>query len=212
MLVISCIKYDIIYENDENIKFSCDSDGEHTLQWVFWKDADDGEDVGADCAMLDYVRWYPAGEEPPQIGNETLDEFYEWLKAHGQLSPEQQTSANASPSAARSIARSLLGASASGKSVSLLREFIAGTNPQDENDTFSATISFDADGNPVVTPSTGSLTEQQIAQRKYIIYGKKSLADEDWTKIEGAETTKDFNFFYVTVELIDEPNHPIFHP
>ena len=177
------------------------TDGSHTLEWIFWKDSEDGDDVGANCAMLDYVRWYPAGEEPPSIGTASLDAFYAWLKANHQLTAEQQDAAEASVAAARSIARSMLGSSAQGKSVTLLREFIAGTNPEDENDSFTASISFDADGNPVITPSTGSLTDEEIAMREYVTFGKLNLSDDVWTPITGDLTTKDFRFFKVEVKL-----------
>jgi hypothetical protein len=164
-------------------------DGEHELEWVYWKDEmDDPELVGANCAMLDYVQWFPAGEEPPTLGEETLDAFFEWLKTHNQIEP----------TATKQTALALFsaGTAAAGKSVPLYDEFLAGTDPEDEKSEFKATIEL-KNGTPVVSPSPDLGNA-----RRYTVYGKKDIGDatEAWTPVvEGEESN--YRFFKVTVDM-----------
>jgi hypothetical protein len=164
-------------------------EGEHILEWAYWKDEiDDPELVGANCAMLDHVQWYSAGEEPPELGGKELDEFFEWLKTHNQIA------ATATKQEAQSVF--LAGTAAVGKAVPLYAEFLAGTDPEDPTSEFKATIEF-KDGLPVVSPSP-DLGDA----RRYTVYGKKNIgdADEVWTPVcEGEEGN--FNFFKVTVDM-----------
>ena len=164
-------------------------EGEHELEWVYWKDEiDDPELVGANCAMLDYVQWFPSGEEPPTIGGETLDAFFEWLKSNKQIGA----------AATRQEAMDLFfaGTAAAGKNVALYDEFLAGTDPKDPASGFKAIIDI-KDGKPVVSPSP-DLGDA----RRYTIYGKKDIGDtsEAWIRVEeGGESQ--FRFFKVTVDM-----------
>lgn len=138
------------------------------------------------------------------LGDESLNTFYEWLESHGQLSDEQLAEVEASPepiAAAQAIAQEMFTNCASGKSATLLAEFIAGTDPTDPDDSFTASISFDSDGNPVITPSTGLLSDDEVAMREYTTYGKTDLSVQDWTPITAPLQTKDFRFFKVSVRL-----------
>jgi len=164
-------------------------EGEHILEWAYWKDEmDDPELAGANCAMLDHVQWYPAGEEPPELGGKELDEFFEWLKTHGQIA------ATATKQDAQAVF--LAGTAAVGKAVPLYAEFLAGTDPEDPTSEFKATIEF-KNGSPVVSPSP-----DLGGTRRYTVYGKKDIgdADEVWTPVgEGEEAN--YRFFKVTVDM-----------
>ena len=80
------------------------------------------------------------------------------------------------------------------------QDYVAGTDPTDPDDVFTASITFDAEtGEPVISWSP-ELTEAEAAKRTYRIYGKVRLTDEDWTEIpEGEEGG--YNFFKVSVEM-----------
>jgi hypothetical protein len=164
-------------------------EGEHTLEWIYWKDEMDEPDlVGANCAMLDYVQWFPLGEEPPTLGDKTLDAFFEWLKAHNQI--------ESSATKEKALAMYSSGASAAGKTVSLYQEFVAGTNPNDKESQFRAIIEF-KDGLPVVSPSP-NLGET----RRYTIYGKNDIGNESekWSLIDRGEECN-YRFFKIKVEM-----------
>jgi hypothetical protein len=164
-------------------------EGEHTLEWIYWKDEMDEPDlVGANCAMLDYVQWFPLGEEPPTLGGETLDSFFEWLKLHNQI---EQT-------ATKQTAIDLFsaGTAAAGKSTPLYNEFLAGTDPKDVKSEFKATIEL-RNGIPVVSPSPDLGNA-----RRYTVYGKKDIGDstEVWVPVVDGEAC-DYRFFKITVAL-----------
>jgi len=79
------------------------------------------------------------------------------------------------------------------------QDFVAGTDPTDENDKFTASITFDEDGKPQIAYSPKFIDEAEAAKRTYKKYGKVKLNDNDWTLIDGNEA--DYNFFKVTVEM-----------
>ena len=164
-------------------------DGAHVLEWIYWKDEIDDEGlVGADCAMLDWVQWYPKGDEPPDVNDQVLDEFFAWLKEHHQI-PEN---------GGKKLAQTTIAERrrAPGKSVTLYEEFVAKTNPEDVDDVFKATIEF-VDDSPVVTPDP-----YYPESRKYTLLGKKNLDDpnEEWVEVKEGEEGN-YNFFKVTVEM-----------
>ena len=162
-------------------------DGVHLLEWTYWKDEIDDEDlVGANCAMLDYVQWFPQGEEQPTINGNALHEFFEWLKEHNQLSDDQTLA-----DAATIIDN---GTCAEGKSMSLYDEFIAGTDPENENDEFRVTITIEGD-RIVVSPSPDLGTN-----RIYTTYGKKLLHDERWEHVEEGHESE-YHFFKIVVRM-----------
>ena len=86
----------------------------------------------------------------------------------------------------------------SGKDMYVWQDYVAGTDPTDKDDTFTAIISI-VDGKAVVSYSP-ELDEEEKTRRKYTVYGKRSLADDEWLIVtEGQES--DFKFFKVTVEM-----------
>lgn len=87
----------------------------------------------------------------------------------------------------------------SGNPMFVWQDFVAGTDPTDSNDVFTASITFDATtGEPVVSWSP-ELSAAEAAKRSYTTYGKVRLTDPDWTPIDGDEA--DYNFFKVEVKM-----------
>lgn len=87
-----------------------------------------------------------------------------------------------------------------GNAMMVWQDFVAGTDPTDENDVFRASITFDKETNEPVISWTPELSEAEAAKRKYTTYGKAKLTDKEWTPIaEGEE--ENYNFFKVTVEM-----------
>ena len=86
-----------------------------------------------------------------------------------------------------------------GNLMQVWQDYVAGTDPTDENDVFTASITFDEDGKPLIA-YTPELSEAEAAKRKYTTYGKVKLSDKEWAVVpDGGEDA--FNFFKVTVEM-----------
>ena len=78
------------------------------------------------------------------------------------------------------------------------QDYVAGTDPTDETDVFTASVTI-VDGKVQVSYSP-ELDDARKALRKYTTWGKKSLMDTKWTEVqEGSEA--EFNFFKVSVEM-----------
>lgn len=87
---------------------------------------------------------------------------------------------------------------ADGVAILAWQDYVAGTDPTDETDVFTASITI-VDGKVKVSCSP-ELDDARKALRKYTTWGKKSLMDRDWTEVqEGCEA--EYNFFKVTVEM-----------
>lgn len=81
----------------------------------------------------------------------------------------------------------------SGNPMFVWQDFVAGTDPTDPDDVFTASITFDTTtGEPVVSWSP-ELSSTEAAKRSYTIYGKVRLTDPDWTPVDG--DAADYNFF-----------------
>lgn len=88
---------------------------------------------------------------------------------------------------------------AAGREMYVWQDFVAGTDPTDEEDVFTASITFDEAGNTVIS-WTPELTEAEADKRVYRKYGKVKLNDTNWTEITGDEADN-YNFFKVSVEM-----------
>ena len=78
------------------------------------------------------------------------------------------------------------------------QDYVAGTDPTDEKDVFTASITI-VDGKATISYSP-ELDDDRKAMRKYTIWGKASLMDANWTEVqEGHEA--EYNFFKVSVEM-----------
>ena len=84
-----------------------------------------------------------------------------------------------------------------GNALLVWQDYVAGTDPTSVDDVFTATIAM-VDGEPVVG-YTPELPEAEKAKRKYTIYGKARLQDDDWTVVDG--DAANYNFFKVAVEM-----------
>ena len=78
------------------------------------------------------------------------------------------------------------------------QDYVAGTDPTDETDVFTASITI-VDGKVKVSYSP-ELGDARKALRKYTTWGKVSLLDTGWTEVEPGKEG-DYNFFKVTVEM-----------
>ena len=86
-----------------------------------------------------------------------------------------------------------------GKPMMVWQDFVAGTDPTDENDVFKASIAFDNETGAPIISWTPVLSAAEAAKRIYRKFGKVRLTDADWTEISG--TGAEYNFFKVTVEM-----------
>ena len=77
------------------------------------------------------------------------------------------------------------------------QDYIAGTDPTDEDSKFTVKIDI-VDGEPVITwePDTPELR----ATRVYKTLGKKTLMDKDWVDVTDKDQSE-YHFFRVTVDL-----------
>ena len=78
------------------------------------------------------------------------------------------------------------------------QDYVAGTDPTDETDVFTASITI-VDGKVKVSYSP-ELDDARKVLRKYTTYGKAKLTDTEWTVVKESEEDN-FNFFKVTVEM-----------
>ena len=79
------------------------------------------------------------------------------------------------------------------------QDFVAGTDPTNPNDKFSASITFNKDTNEPIISWTPELSATESAKRSYKKYGKVKLTDTNWTLIDG--DAANYNFFKVSVEM-----------
>ena len=88
-----------------------------------------------------------------------------------------------------------------GNAMFVWQDFVAGTDPTDADDKFTASITI-VDGVPVTSYSP-ELPPEQKALRSYKTYGKEKLADADWVDITNCsnEERAGYNFFKVSVEM-----------
>lgn len=87
-----------------------------------------------------------------------------------------------------------------GNAMFVWQDYVAGTDPTDENDVFTASITFDEDGKPQIAYSPEFKDEAEAAKRKYTTYGKAKLNDKEWTEVPDGDEAN-YNFFKVTVEM-----------
>lgn len=86
-----------------------------------------------------------------------------------------------------------------GNAMYVWQDFVAGTDPTDENDIFKASITVDSEGKPHIAYSPTFLHDSEAAMRKYTIFGKVKLTDE-WSEVAFGDEGE-YNFFKVTVEM-----------
>jgi len=87
----------------------------------------------------------------------------------------------------------------SGNAMLVWQDYVAGTDPTDENDIFTASITTDTNGKLLIS-YTPELSDDEKAKRIYKTLGKVKLTDTDWTEVPVGHEA-DYNFFKVTVEM-----------
>ena len=164
-------------------------EGGAVIAWEYVKD--NSNDRGEDAGFVDQIVWTPV---PRTIAGPS-DVW--WAKYPGLLARLGLSDTPENRVAALQM-RSPGDVASGGKATTVLQDYIAGTNPLDSSDVFTATITME-NGVPAVSWKP-QLSKEEARLRNYMIYGKKSLGELDWSPVaEGSEP--DYNFFCVGVEL-----------
>lgn len=165
-------------------------EGGAVLAWEYVKDyiTDKAEDAG----FVDQISWTPAEREimPP---DEWWNRYPDLLGRLG-TNDRSQALRMRSPGSAGSGGKTRR----DGTPMTVLDDYVAGTDPTDSSSIFTATIEL-VDGVPVVK-WTPALSESETMLRNYTIYGKKDLQDGAWAPVAEGHAYE-FNFFHVAVEL-----------
>jgi hypothetical protein len=164
------------------------SAGKHVLQWEYWKDEmDEDELVGDNCARLDNVKWMPVSQESQYTTTTSVPVPFSDIRTS--YSNYWQAAEGDYESAAHMIGRN---------GYAIWESYLAGLVPDDENSKFTAKIEMLPDGTPKVTwePDTPELR----ATRTYITYGKKTLLDRDWKPVTDSNKNQ-YHFFKVEVKM-----------
>lgn len=161
------------------------------LTWTYVKD-NYGLDRGEDAGFIDEIVWEPE-ETMPDIPSSW------WAKYPGLL---ERLSVSDYAVAMKMQSPGSEGSNgkfkADGTPMKVWEDYVAGTDPLDSGSKFTATISFDENGLPVIE-WLPAMTEAETALRHYLIYGEEELGGE-WEPVpEGEEGY--YNFFKVTVEM-----------
>ena len=152
--------------------------GQHVVTWVYSKDGQGAS--GMDCAWLDMVTWMPdyAGSGASSIQS-----------ADGRSVPETWLNSFGLDTAA-----SVVDEDTDGDGMTNYEEYIAGTDPLDQESNFRISIEMTSDGRPIIEaiPDLGD-----SATRTYIFEGKEKLTDKEWS----AANATLHRFFRVRIEV-----------
>ena len=182
----------------ERVELAFTDEGVHLVEWKYSKDDLDEDDIGDDCGWVDDVVWIPEGRAGA-IPGATLSTYpavpFDWIDRHG-LGPRHQNGGETFEQAAK-MPSPYGKRDANGNVLSVLDEYVAGTDPQNENDTFHAEIELE-DGK-VVVKWHPELSPEEAAKRVYRTFGRELLGFGEWVElIDG--NTDGFNFFKTAVE------------
>ena len=163
-------------------------------EYYYWVQGVNGGGAGKVSGSA--IGWCDIDKEPEEADNpvyepssEYYDGFCEWAVSNGLIEVESA----AYPAQVRSAALAL-----DAKGEPIWQDFIAGTDPSDENSQFKVKIEI-VNNEPVITWSP-ELKSEEAALRKYTVWGKAKLSDAKWLEVpEGSEG--DYNFYRVTVEM-----------
>ena len=154
-----------------------------------WRAFLDGEGLGESAKS-----WAAADEDDPGVAwVEGVPVGYGWLAKYGLTNVRSPEEAAKASSGKRDAA---------GLEMFVWQDFVAGTDPTNENSRFVATITFE-NGLPIVGWSPKFAQPADEALRAYTIWGKKDLWEQDWIKVD-RNSDADYNFFKVTVDMVGE--------
>ena len=159
--------------------------GKNTLKWEYAKDGE--TDEGEDCIWVDRVVWVPAdGNGATLTSGEPVP--YAWLEEYGLgADSDFETAANA-----RTGKRGALG-----RELAVWEDYVAGTNPTNEDSVFRAHIDMSGDKPKITwTPDLNEGGTKDL--RVYRTFGAKT-PDGQWFEVKGDE--EKYNFFKVSVEM-----------
>ncbi len=88
---------------------------------------------------------------------------------------------------------------AGGASMLVWQDYVAGTDPTNSDDNFTASITFDENNKPIIGWSPELKDESGNYLRKYTVYGKSKLNEVAWAEVK--DDAENYNFFKVTVEM-----------
>jgi hypothetical protein len=152
--------------------------GQHVITWLYSKDGQSAS--GMDCAWLDMVTWMPdyAGSGASSIQS-----------ADGRSVPETWLNSFGLDTAA-----SVVDEDTDGDGMTNYEEYIAGTDPLDQESNFRIFIDMTPEGTPRIEaiPDLGD-----SATRTYIFEGKEKLTDKEWS----AANATLHRFFRVRIEV-----------
>lgn len=160
-------------------------EGGAVVSWTYEKDV--SYSAGEDAGFVDEIAWDPDAPMPEDV----------WWNRYGAelsrrlgipLSERQRILKSRSPGSEGSA----------GKTTFVWEDYVAGTNPLDDDSAFRALISVDADGTPEISwdPRDSDLD----ATRRYQIFGREGLLSGDWEPAD-ADKLDPYNFFKVSVEM-----------
>ena len=169
--------------------------GSHTLQWCYRKDY--SVSSGQDAGFVDQIVWTAEGSDVVIPGVVTLpvaevDAYMAKCPALAARAGGDRVAFCTLPSATGKL-------DADGNQMLVWQDIVAGTDPNNAQDVFTAKIAMGADGKPVVTwePALNGEGKRRGA-RTYRVMGSVNL--RDWTECaEGREG--DYNYFRVSVEM-----------
>ena len=155
------------------------------------------------AGYLDRVEWAKdasASDDEKALQDEKAvydEEFVAFMATYGGIDPATATASDY----LRAMTNKTGKVGANGYRLTLLDEFVAGTDPTDPDDVLYATISIEE--GVVYVGWVPDLNEDGKVRRVYKVYGKQNLSD-DWStaplseaQINGGE----YRFFRVTVEM-----------
>ena len=180
------------------VEIELSGEAEHRIEWRYSKDDMDEGDIGDDCGWVDDVVWMaesPAGDLTGATQSTSPQIPYAWLDRHG-LGPRNAKGGYTFEQAAK-LASPKGKCDGDGKPLSVLDEYVAGTDPQDKDDTFHAVLEFE-DGKPVIKWHPKLLPEDE-ALRIYRTFGRESLEAGKWAELPEGKTDG-FRFFKTSVE------------
>ena len=156
--------------------------GKHVLRWEYRKDG--ATSYSPDCIWLDQVQWIPAdGSGYTLTTPEPVP--YSWLTGYNLgLDSDFETAAKQATGKV----------DAKGRAMAVWQDYVAGTDPTNQNDLLRAVIAMSNDV-PIVTWSPNLNTNGEV--RVYTVLGKTNLTDATWE----CPTNAAHRFFKVKVEM-----------